>query len=117
MALKKTNEYVEKLTILIESLKPKRPRGTSIEVKPFFGGAAAYANGKICISLTKVGLALKLPSEKRSELLDSGKAKELQYFPAAPVKKQYALLKKKSLDDSELLKLWMGISIAFALSN
>ena len=44
----------EALTELMTQVQPQLPRGTILEVKPFFGGAAAYVDRHICISLTKV---------------------------------------------------------------
>ena len=110
-------EYVDKLTELIDGVKPKLPRGKAIEVKHFFGGAAGYVDGRIGMSLTKVGFALKLPDDTRSHLLKSRRAKELRYFPGAPIKKQYALMSKKISKDVKLLKPWMDKSIAFVLSS
>lgn len=62
-----------------------------LECKHFFSGAALYVNGTICVSLTPVGLAFKLPDDLCSELIESGAAYPLKYFPKAPVKKGYAL--------------------------
>jgi len=112
-------EYVDKLSTLLDRVKPKLPRGHSlgrkpIEVKHFFGGAAAYVDGCIFMSLTKVGLALKLPEEDREQLFQSKQAKKLRYFPKAPVKKQYALF-PKGFSDDRTAKTWIEKSEAFVL--
>jgi TfoX/Sxy family transcriptional regulator of competence genes len=77
---------------------------TVILCKHFFSGAAAYANGKICASLTPAGLGLKLPPETREQLLQLGGGKELRYFKNAPVKKEYVVLSPDLADDPEQLK-------------
>ena len=97
------------------------PRGTStsalqdeadgIACKHFFSGAAAYVDGHIFMSLTPVGLALKLPEEARDALVAKG-AKPLQYFPKAPVKKDYVMLPIQLMDD-KYLSDWILRSIEF----
>ncbi len=60
--------------------------------KHFFSGAAQYADGKICASLSHAGLAFKLPQQRCKELIDSGIAVPLCYFEGAPKKTNYALV-------------------------
>ncbi len=111
------NEYVQNLTALIQRVKPKTPRGKAIEVKPFFGGAAGYLNGHIFISLTKVGLALKLPDSDRQRLFKAEDAKEMRYFPKAPIKKQYALMSDDYLTGPKRIKPWIEKSIGYVAST
>ncbi len=109
-------EYVEKLTLLMSQVKPKLLRGKSIEIRHFFGGAAAYVGGHIFMSLTKVGPALKLPEADRERLFRSRRAKKLRYFAKAPVKKQYALFPIGFPDDCDFAKTWIEKSVVFVLS-
>ena len=106
--------HVQKLTALIARADPKLPSGSTLEVKHFFGGAAAWIDGSIFVSLTKVGLALKLPEEDRRQLFRSKDAGPLRYFPKAPVKKQYALFSDKFLNSRRSLKTWIEKSISYA---
>ena len=87
-------------------------RTTTIECKHFFSGAAGYADGRIFITLTPAGLALKLSASDRAALLDQG-ATTLRYFPKAPVKKDYAVLPESIRDDAEALARWIGASVEF----
>ncbi len=91
-------------------LAPARARGADIACKHFFGGAAAYLDGRIFMTLTPVGLALKLPRDDRDGLIDQG-GKPLRYFPRAPVKKHYVVLPPGL--DGEALEDWISRSIAF----
>jgi TfoX/Sxy family transcriptional regulator of competence genes len=84
----------------------------AISCKHFLSGAAACVDGDIFMTLTPVGLALKLPEHDRTALFDQG-WKLLRYFPAAPVKKDYALLPSKMIDDGGVLKDWVSRSIEF----
>ncbi len=45
-------DYVEKLQSLLRPVTEELVAGTTLEIRHFFGGAAAYANGRNCISLT-----------------------------------------------------------------
>jgi TfoX/Sxy family transcriptional regulator of competence genes len=111
------NTYVQKLAALIDRVGPATPGGMSIDVKPFFGGAAGYLNGHIFISLTRVGLALKLTDDDRRRLFEAGNAKALRYFPKAPIKKQYALMSEKFLSGRKRVKPWIERSMAFVEAN
>lgn len=66
--------------------------GRSLECRHFFGGAALYVDGKICASLTAIGLAVKLPLAPRQSLLANGRGRPLRYFPGGKVKKEYVVL-------------------------
>ena len=48
-------------------------------------------NNNICITLTPVGLGIKLPKHIRVKLLTDNKAVTLKYFPKGHIKKDYAL--------------------------
>ncbi len=110
-------EFVDQLTALLDRVDFASPSGSAIEVKHFFGGAAAYVEGGIFMSLTKVGLALKLPEEDRKRLFRTKQAKALRYFPKAPIKKQYALFPKAILDDVNSVRTWMEKSVAFVTTE
>ncbi len=111
------NQYVQKLTAMIARVKPAVPRGKPIEVKPFFGGAAGYLDGHIFISLTKVGLALKLSDDDRQRLFKAGDAKPMRYFPKAPIKKQYALMSDVYLAGPKRIKPWIEKSAVHVAST
>ena len=82
-----TKEHLSTLTGLLERAAPHGFEGIELETKHFFSGAAVYANGNICMTLTPVGFALKLPEESRAVLLEQRGASQLRYFPKGLVKK------------------------------
>ena len=108
-------DYGDRLNVLLAPTIAVLPTGVTVEIKHFFGGAAAYANQRICITLTSVGLAMKLPDDGRARLVAEG-AKPLRYFPKAPIKKQYAVLPDGMVDDPERLGFWARQSIDYALT-
>ncbi len=109
-------KYLDRMIELISPLITGKFSGISFEYKHFFSGAALYANGKICMTLTPVGLALKLPEQYRESLIKEG-AKKLRYFPKAPVKKEYALLSKKLIDDRSTLNNIIEVCVNFSVNK
>lgn len=105
-------QYLDALRALLEGVR--LPDGVDLVCKHFFGGAAAYADGRICITLTPAGLAMKLPQNDRAALEGEG-ATPLRYFPQGPVKKQYVVLPQNLRDDPERLEACALKSIAYVL--
>lgn len=95
--------YLENLTALLERTAPDLVDGDVVECRHFFSGAAAYASGCIFMSLTPVGLALKLPEPRRDALMVAG-GSALRYFPNGPVKTDYVVL-PETLTDAVLAEL------------
>jgi TfoX/Sxy family transcriptional regulator of competence genes len=98
---------------LITSLEFPSSEEVLLECKHFFSGAALYANGKICVSLTPVGFGLKLPAVVRLRLIEEGDGRELRYFVKAPVKKEYVALSQTVVDDRQRLGLLINQSIKY----
>ena len=105
--------YLQDLQSLLAQSAPKRGRIVTVTCKHFFAGAAAYVDGTIFMSLTPVGLALKLPEDARAELLNQG-AKPLRYFPKGPIKKDYVVVSASMAADPKTLSPWIAQSITFA---
>lgn len=80
--------YLQQLQDLVDTVS----RGdVELVCKHFFSGAALYADGKICASLTPAGLAFKLSQQRCKDLIDSHVAAPLCYFEGAPKKTNYVL--------------------------
>ena len=105
--------YLTTLSRKIAELELPASEGIVLECKHFFSGAALYANGKICASLTPAGFGLKLPAEVRERLITEGEGQELRYFEKAPVKKEYVALSASAVDDPEKLKSLLELSICY----
>lgn len=104
--------WLRELRSILERAGPGPDPGVAIECKHFFSGAAAYAGGRIFMSLTTVGLALKLPEEARTQLMEAG-AEPLRYFAKSPIKKEYAVLPEKLARDADALAPWIEASIRY----
>jgi TfoX/Sxy family transcriptional regulator of competence genes len=107
--------YLGELEVLLERTGPASDYNADIEARHFFGGAAAYADGRIFISLTPAGLALKLSADDRAALRELG-AKPLRYFPKAPIKKAYVVLPDAIAEDRAALAGWVGKSVGYVLT-
>ncbi len=110
-----TKEHLQSLETLLRPLAGELPRQVELQCKHFFSGAAAYANGRICITLTPVGLALKLPEEARAELTRRG-AEPLRYFQGGPVKTHYVVVPRRLREDRDELAVWARASIDYVLT-
>ena len=110
-----TRDFTAALETLIGGMGNALPKDAAMDCKRFFGGAAAYADGRIFISLTPAGLALKLADADRETLMGEG-GKPLRYFPQAPVKKAYVVVPENLAADTDLLKPWLARSVAYVLS-
>ena len=107
--------YRRDLLSLIERMQPMGGQSGAIECKHFFGGAAGYVDGRIFISLTSAGLALKLPEDRRATLLELG-ARPLRYFPKAPIKKDYVVLPEIVATDDGALGPLFAESVSYCLN-
>ena len=105
--------YVEKLSELMKHAPAGKFKNVDLECKHFFGGAAVYANGRICIALTPVGFAIKLPEEFRNSLMRHNGTKQLRYFPKGPIKRDYVVLPEAMINDIETLRHWVEVSIEY----
>ena len=107
--------YLSDLQNLLDKSAAGLDGGAGIEARHFFSGAAAYADGRIFMSFTPAGLALKLPEADRAALREQG-ATPLRYFPKAPVKKDYVVLPDAVTGDGAALAEWVEKSVGYVLT-
>ena len=105
---------VESYRQALGALVARRETGadSAIDIKHFFSGAAAYADGHIFATLTPVGFALKLPETCREALLEEG-ATPLRYFAKGPIKKDYIVIPDTIVRDGRVLGKWIDESLRF----
>ena len=103
--------YLRKLVAKIRKCGSPTGRAVKLDCRHFFNGAALYANGRICASLTPVGFAIKLPDELRLTLLKERSGRALRYFPGAPIKKEYVLLSRAATSDSRMVRELLRASV------
>ena len=95
---------------ILESITAEQTKRSSSELdlscRHFFSGAALYANGTICASLTPKGFAFKLPPHRADELILAKQAEPMRYFDRSPVKKGYVLLADYETRGDEVTSLF-----------
>lgn len=84
--------------------------------RPMFGGIGAYANDRMCVSLSDIGFGIKLAGVEHAACLALKGAKALQYEPSMPPSKTYVVLPGAMLKDRKLLGRWLSISAAQAVT-
>ena len=83
--------YLADLRDIVDQWMAADPALGRLECRHFFSGAAAYRSGEIVASLSPVGLAFKVSPAVHDDLVNSGEAAPLRYFPNAPIKKDYVV--------------------------
>ncbi|GMQ79395.1 MAG: hypothetical protein BMS9Abin02_1983 [Anaerolineae bacterium] len=109
--------YLGRLSHIIEQHGPISPENVTLEARHFFSGAALFANGKICASLSPAGFAVKLPAEVRQNLLDERIGKEFRFFAKGPIKREYILLSDSFIQDEEALQRLIEASVSYAVGE
>ena len=84
--------------------------------RPMFGGIGVYADDRMCVSLSDIGLAVKLAGAAHAELLGLKGAKPLQYEPGQPVSKTYVVVPDAMLKDRKALGHWLAAAAAQAVA-
>lgn len=97
---------------LLTLLEAAAPANVAWRSRPMFGGIGVYAHDKMCVSLSDVGLAVKLTGDEHAALLKLKGAKPLQYEPGQPVSKTYVVVPDAMLKDRKALGHWLGVSAA-----
>jgi TfoX/Sxy family transcriptional regulator of competence genes len=109
--------YLKRLSSITGRLDLNRIQGVNLEPRHFFSGAALYANGKICASLSPAGFALKLPAEMRQRLIAEGKGTEFRFFAGGPVKREYINLSESIIQDEAALQELILAGINYVLDR
>lgn len=110
------NKYFDKITKLLEQAHPRLTRTRQLEFKHCFGAVAGYIDDHIFISCGEFGVALKLPKEVLDDLFKEKGVKHLKYFPKGHIKKEYAVLPKRILENKYQFKKFIDKSIRYVTS-
>jgi TfoX-like protein len=111
------NKYFESPRKLLKQASPTLGTTVQLEFKSVFGAVAGYVNGRIFISCGRFGVALRLPSGTLSNLLKEKGVERLKYFPKGHIKKQYAVLPRRIIEDRRLLRQLLDQSVEYASSS
>ncbi|MBI4430075.1 MAG: TfoX/Sxy family protein [Ignavibacteriales bacterium] len=109
------NVYQETIRALIAQAYPELVATHRLEFKNVFGAVGGYVNDRIFASCGKFGFALRLPPEMLLALFREKEAWHLKYFPNGHVKKEYAVLHKRILEDKDRLRMLLKKSVQYTL--
>ena len=110
------NEYLNQATTLLKQARPELSATHQLEFKNVFGAVGGYVDGTIFITCGKFGIALRLPAETLGTLFQENDVEQLRYFPKGHIKKEYAVLPKRILDDKPQLEKLVDESVKYASS-
>ena len=107
---------LDKITKLLEQVQPELFTTHRVEFKNVFGAVAGYVDGRIFISCGKFGVALRLPSDILITLFQEQDVEHLKYFPKGHIKKEYAVLPQRILNDDNRFRTLVHQSMRYARS-
>lgn len=105
--------YQKKLEKLLAKVRPRLAYTHKLEFKNVFGAVGGYVNGRIFISYGKFGVALRLPTETLESVFKEKDVKYLKYFSKGHIKKEYAVLPKRILENKKKFKKLVDKSIEY----
>jgi TfoX/Sxy family transcriptional regulator of competence genes len=108
--------YLNKLEDVLKRFRPKLATSDRLKFRNCFGAVAGYVDGNIFASCGKFGLALRLPSQTLAELFGEPDESPLKYFEKGHVKKDYAVIPERIIDDRARFRKLLNKSVKFALS-
>ena len=91
---------------------PDDPR---ITVRPMFGNISAFVNGNMFAGLFGDDLFVRLSEEKHNDLLENKDARLLEPMPGKPMK-DYVVVPRAWLKQSDTVRKWIALSLDFASS-
>jgi len=108
-------DYSNKLEDLLKRVRPRLAITHDLEFRNCFGAVASYVDGNIFASCGKFGLALRLPPQTLTELFGESDVSPLKYFEKGHVKKQYAVIPERIINDRARFRKLLDKSVKFAL--
>ena len=92
-------EYRERLERLLARKRLALLANHGLQFKNCFGAVAGYVGGQIFVSCGKFGVALRLPQPTLAALFQERDVRRLRYFTGGHVKKEYAVIPRRIIDD------------------
>jgi hypothetical protein len=109
--------YLNRLETLLKQSDPRLLVTHQVEFKDCFGAVTGYVDGHIFMSCGKFGVALRLPPETLAELFRDDDVSLLRYFPKGHVKREYAVVPQRMMDDRGRFTRLVETSVQYVLSK
>jgi TfoX/Sxy family transcriptional regulator of competence genes len=108
-------EWTKSPVWLVEAFDAALPREASIERRKMFGYPAAFVRGNMATGLFKEHLIVRLPEERRLELLAEPGSTPFEPMPGRPMR-EYVVVSPALVSDAQTLRRWIGEAAAYAAS-
>jgi len=106
--------YLAELKGLLDRAMPRVASTDRLSFKGVFGAVGGYVDGNIFVSCGEFGVALRLPPTTLDVVFREEGVKHLRYFPKGHIKKEYAVLPTRILEDDVLLIKLVDESVRYA---
>ncbi len=107
------DSYLAELEGLLNRAVPRIASTDRLSFKGIFGAVGGYVDGSIFISCGRFGVALRLPPTTLDVVFREEGVEQLRYFPKGHIKKEYAVLPTRILEDDVLLAKLVGESVEY----
>lgn len=107
------SRYHHRLAELLKQTRPRLASTHELEFKSVFGAVGGYVNGAIFVSCGRFGVALRLPPKALEAAFKEEGVKQLKYFPNGHIKKEYAVLPKRILEDRKRFRALLDRSTRY----
>jgi TfoX N-terminal domain len=105
--------YLDDLKVLLERVLPELGTTRVLSFKNVFGAVGGYIDNTIFVTCGTFGVALRLPPAALKGVFAEEGVHQLRYFPKGHIKKEYAVLPPRILEDSEYFRRLVDLSIDF----
>ena len=109
------DSYLAELKGLLDRTIPRLASTDRLSFKGVFGAVGGYVDGNIFVSCGRFGVALRLPPAALDHLFKEDGVTHLRYFEKGHVKKEYAVLPTRILEDDVLLTKLVDESMRYAI--
>ncbi len=100
---------------LVETFQAAVPDGPGVERRQMFGYPCAFVNGNMFTGLHEERLIVRLPEDRRAELLAVDGASVFEPMKGRPMR-QYVVVPPMILGDAKALRAWMRRARDYAAS-
>ena len=104
--------YLDRLTTVLKRARPSLAHTHRLAFKNVFGAVGGYVNGRIFVSCGAFGVALRLPPKTLETIFREKGVRYLKYFRNGHIKKEYAVLPKRMLNNKRQFRKLVDKSIA-----
>ena len=106
--------YLAELKGLLDQAAPGLASTDRLSFKSVFGAVGGYVDGNIFVSCGRFGIALRLPPSTLEVVFKEDGVTPLRYFEKGHIKKEYAVLPGRLLEDDALLSKLVDESMRYA---